>query len=84
MVTRSQKGILKPNPKYALAINCSTNTDPKNLNDALNNSIWLDAMYEKLRVLDYNDPWVLVPQTPDMNVVGTKWSTKQSSSQMVQ
>lgn len=72
MVTRSQKGIAKPDPKYALMSNRSSVNDPKKFTEAFNNSMWLEAMHEELRALDQNNTWVLVARTPYMNVIGSK------------
>lgn len=54
MVIRSQKGIVKPNPKYALLTNISFDTETKKLNDALTNPFWLEAMHDESRALDHN------------------------------
>lgn len=59
MITRSKMGITKPNLKYALLTNCSSEKDPKGLEDALNNPVWLDAMHEELRALNQDNTWFL-------------------------
>lgn len=72
MVTRSQKGIVKLNTKYAILTNISFNTEPKNLNAALSNPIWLEAMHDELRALGHNQTWDLAPGTSDMNVMASE------------
>lgn len=76
LVRHPQNGVVKRNPKYALMTNTSFNAEPKNLNNALINPVWLEAMREIIRALDQNKTWGLVPRTYDMNVVGSKWIFK--------
>jgi hypothetical protein len=57
MVTRSQKGILKPNPKYALISSKTSATiprEPSNFQPALAHPGWKAAMEEKLEALHRN------------------------------
>lgn len=51
MVIRPYKGIVEPNPKYALPVEQLPITEPTRLNAALNNPLWLEAMHEELRAL---------------------------------
>ncbi|GKV46548.1 hypothetical protein SLEP1_g53521 [Rubroshorea leprosula] len=80
MVTRSQKGILKPNPRYAnlhiLHKISSIPIEPKSVRSALKHQGWTIAMHEELEALAKNDTWDLVPRMKDMNVVGSKWVFK--------
>jgi histone deacetylase 1/2 len=75
MVTRAQRGIFKPNPKYA---HLATNTNPispipKSVRTALRDPSWLTAMQEEYRALLSNRTWELVPRPPGANVVSGKW-----------
>ena len=47
--------------------------EPKNVNDALNDSNWIVAMQDELNQFIRNDVWFQVPKTNDMNIIGTKW-----------
>ena len=47
--------------------------EPKNVNDALNDSNWIVAMQDELNQFTINDVWFLVPKTNDMNIIRTKW-----------
>ena len=47
--------------------------EPKNLNDALNDSNWIVAMQDEVNQFTRNDVWFLVPKMDDMNIIGTKW-----------
>jgi hypothetical protein len=78
MVTRSKQGIVKPNPKYALTTSTSANIprEPQNIKIALAHPGWRAAMEEELAALYQNETWKLVPRTPKMNVIGSKWVFK--------
>jgi hypothetical protein len=79
MVTRSQRGILKPNPKYALISSRTSATVPCELSNfrfALAHPGWKAAMDEELEALHRNQTWELVPRTPAMHVIGSKWVLK--------
>nr|KYP46379.1 hypothetical protein KK1_032026 [Cajanus cajan] len=78
MVTCSQRGIVKPNPKYALLSTSSMNIprNPHNIRSALSHPGWKAAMYEELEALHKNQTWQLVPRTPNMHVIGSKWVSK--------
>lgn len=74
MVTQYQKGIVKPNPKYDLFVDFSINIAPKNLSDDLY-AVWLEAVH-RTTCLRSQCTWALVPRTPNMNVVGSKYIYK--------
>lgn len=71
MVTRSQDGTLKPNPKY-LFITDIIPVELKSVKTALRHPGWFQAMKEELDALHSNDTWYLIPRSDDMNVVGCK------------
>jgi len=48
-------------------------TEPKNVNDALGDSNWVVAIQDELNQFTRNDVWSFVPRTNEMNVIGTKW-----------
>lgn len=71
MITKSKKGIFKPKEPFAGSI---TNTvTPTTVIDALANPIWYKAMTEEFAAFQQNNTWSLVPATPIMHVVGSKW-----------
>jgi len=47
--------------------------EPKNLDEALRDSHWILAMQEELNQFALNEVWSLIPRTPEMNIIGTKW-----------
>ncbi|KAK6780427.1 hypothetical protein RDI58_022611 [Solanum bulbocastanum] len=74
VVTRSQHGIFKPNPKYA---NLHTTVDrsplPRNPIDALRDPNWKMAMDDEFDALIKNKTWELVPRPPNVNVIRSMW-----------
>nr|KYP72410.1 Copia protein [Cajanus cajan] len=70
MVTRSQHGIVKPNPKYALiTMPCvDIPRNPHNIHSALAHPGWKAAMGEELEALHKNQTWKLVPRTTIMHL----------------
>uniref|UniRef100_A0A2N9I8Y9 Reverse transcriptase Ty1/copia-type domain-containing protein n=1 Tax=Fagus sylvatica TaxID=28930 RepID=A0A2N9I8Y9_FAGSY len=77
MITCSQVGIRKPNPKYILIVSVpTTQPEPKTIKTTLNHPGWHTAMVEEMTALHNNHTWVLVPRQPHMNVIGCKWVFK--------
>ena len=50
--------------------------EPKNVEEALNDEAWVEALHEELNQFSRNEVWFLVPRPKDMNVIGTKWIFK--------
>nr|GEU92704.1 retrovirus-related Pol polyprotein from transposon TNT 1-94 [Tanacetum cinerariifolium] len=50
-----------------------TKDEPKNVNEALGDEIWIVTMQEELNKFIANDVWELVPQPRNMKIIGTKW-----------
>ncbi|KAJ9682774.1 hypothetical protein PVL29_018656 [Vitis rotundifolia] len=50
--------------------------EPKNVEKALNDEAWVEALHEELNQFSRNDVWLLVPRSKDVNVIGTKWIFK--------
>ncbi|GKV50857.1 hypothetical protein SLEP1_g57540 [Rubroshorea leprosula] len=80
MITRSQQGIYKPNPKYiSLHVGIKASNipiEPKSVKSALKHPGWTKAMQDEFTALKENHTWDLVPRTEDMNVIGCKWVFK--------
>ncbi|EPS58063.1 hypothetical protein M569_16753, partial [Genlisea aurea] len=74
MVTRSQSGIFKPNPKYALhmAQHRTLPSEPRGVRQALQHLGWKMAMDEELEALHRNQTWTLVPRDNNQHVIGCK------------
>ena len=50
--------------------------EPKNINEAINDENWILAMQEELNQFSKLDVWELVPCPKDTNIIGTKWIFK--------
>lgn len=73
MTTRAKDGISKPNPRYVLLTHKAAYPEPKTVTEALKHSGWKGAMTEEMDNCQETKTWSLVPYTPDMNVLGSKW-----------
>lgn len=73
MTTRAKSRISKPNPKYAMLSHKVSYPEPKTVTSALKDSGWNGAMTEEMNNCKETNTWSLVPYTPDMNVLGSKW-----------
>ena len=58
--------------------------EPKNVNDALCDDSWINAMHEELAQFERNRVWKLVPRPHHTNVIGTKWIFKNKTDEFGQ
>ncbi|XP_073138695.1 uncharacterized mitochondrial protein AtMg00820-like [Henckelia pumila] len=47
--------------------------EPKKIEDALDDSCWIEAMQEELNQFTRNAVWDLVPRPTHQSVIGTRW-----------
>ena len=47
--------------------------EPKNIDDALQDNDWVQAMQEELLQFERNKVWRLVPYPKDRHIIGTRW-----------
>ena len=47
--------------------------EPKSIEEALKENSWIDAMHKELGQFQQNNVWSLVPRTPEISVIGTRW-----------
>ncbi|KAG7541464.1 Reverse transcriptase RNA-dependent DNA polymerase [Arabidopsis thaliana x Arabidopsis arenosa] len=75
MVTRSKNQIVKPNPRYALNVvtTLDTNTEPRTHIQALKDPRWRGSMGDEINSQVQNNTWNLVPPNPSYNLVGCRW-----------
>ena len=73
MITRQKSGIRKPNPRYALMTHKVSYPEPKTVAEALKHPGWTGAMNVEMGNCKEANTWSLVPYTPDMHVLGSKW-----------
>ncbi|KAK1384246.1 hypothetical protein POM88_021981 [Heracleum sosnowskyi] len=48
-------------------------TEPKKVDEALQDANWITAMQEELNEYERNEVWTLVPRPKNRSIVGTKW-----------
>jgi hypothetical protein len=54
-------------------------TEPKKVDEVLQDESWVSAKHDELHQLTKNDVWTLVPRPADHNIIGTKWIFKNKS-----
>ena len=47
--------------------------EPKSIDEALEDSKWIEAMQDELNYFERNKVWELLSRPEDQNVIGTKW-----------
>ncbi|CAA7059937.1 unnamed protein product [Microthlaspi erraticum] len=73
MITRSKSGIQKSNQHYALHTQKVTFPKQRTVTEALKHPGWNGAMTEGYDTCGITRTWSLVPYSPGMNVLGSKW-----------
>lgn len=73
MITRSQSGITKPNPKYGLLTEGVVCREPKTIEEALSHPGWNKSVHEEYDNCMEAETWSLVPYKPDTKVLGNRW-----------
>ena len=58
--------------------------EPKNVNDALRDDSWINAMHDELAQFERNCVWKLLPRPHHTNVIGTKWIFKNKTDEFGQ
>ena len=73
MTTRAKSGIQKPNSRYALLVSKFVPEIPKNITEAMKHPGWNGAVGEEMTNIHMLDTWTLVPATPEMNILSSRW-----------
>nr|GEW28253.1 ribonuclease H-like domain-containing protein [Tanacetum cinerariifolium] len=75
MVTRTQVGTVKSNPRFHGHTSYTSHISPipKSLSVALSYPNWRNAMYDEYNTLIKNSTWVLVLKPPNISVVRSLW-----------
>ncbi|CAH9132817.1 unnamed protein product [Cuscuta epithymum] len=60
---------------------CISQMEPMNVEEALEDSDWINAMQEELTQFERNQVWELVPRPKHQNVIGTKWVFKNKADE---
>jgi hypothetical protein len=56
-------------------------TEPKKVDEALQDESWVSAMHDELHQFTRNDVWTLVPRPAEQNIIGTKWIFKNKTDE---
>ncbi|XP_031250568.1 uncharacterized protein LOC116108459 [Pistacia vera] len=83
MQTRTKAGAYKPitftktvAPKTTTLLitgKSLVHSEPSSTREALASDHWKEAIQLEYDALEKNDPWILVPFSSDMHIVGNKW-----------
>jgi hypothetical protein len=58
-----------------------TQTEPKKVDEALQDEGWVSAMHDELHQFTRNDVWTLVPHPAEQNIIGTMWIFKNKTDE---
>lgn len=74
MSTRAKTGITKPNTKYLYSLQLTKQTEPRTINQALNDEKWRNAATLEFNAQINNHCWDLVPAPPShVTIVRSGW-----------
>jgi hypothetical protein len=81
---RLRNRVIQPSNEVANQVSYScylAQTEPKKVDEALQDDNWIAKMHEELHRFTRNDVWTLVPRPSDHNIIGTKWVFKNRSDE---
>nr|GEX98776.1 hypothetical protein [Tanacetum cinerariifolium] len=67
---------LEPDSEMCMFALTVSRTEPKNINEAMTDSAWIESMQEELHQFDRLDVWELVNRTLCKNIINMKWLWK--------
>nr|GEZ50044.1 Gag-Pol polyprotein [Tanacetum cinerariifolium] len=67
---------LESNAEMCMFVLTVSRTDPKNIKEAMADSVWIESMQEELHQFDRLDVWELVDRPLCTNVINLKWLWK--------
>lgn len=67
------KPSMRYTPFYSFFTNLNSTHIPSTYNQAIEQEYWRKVMEEELQALEENHTWDLVPRSPNMFVIGSKW-----------
>jgi hypothetical protein len=76
--------VIQPTNEVANQVSYScylTQTEPKKVDEALQDEGWVSAMHDELHQFTRNDVWTLVPRPAKQNIIGTKWIFKNKTNE---
>jgi hypothetical protein len=81
---RLRSRVIQPNSEVANQVTYScylAQTEPKKVDEALQDEGWVSAMHYELHQFTRNDVWTLVPRPAEQNIIGTKWIFKNKTDE---
>jgi hypothetical protein len=72
---RLRSRVIQPNSEAANQVSYScylAQSEPKKVDEALQDEGWVSAMHDELHQFTKNDVWTLVPRPAEHNIIGTK------------
>jgi hypothetical protein len=81
---RLRSRVIQPTSEVANQVfyNCYlAQTEPKKVDEALQDEGWVSAMHDELHQFTRNDVWTLVPRPAEQNIIGTKWIFKNKTNE---
>jgi hypothetical protein len=81
---RLRNRVIQPTSEIANQVSYScylAQTEPKKIDEALQEEGWVSAMHEELHQFTRNDVWTLVPRPAEQNIIGTKWIFKNKTDE---
>jgi hypothetical protein len=81
---RLRSRVIQPTSEVANQVSCScylAQTEPKKVDEALQDDGWVSAMHDELHQFTRNDVWTLVPHPAEQNIIGTKWIFKNKTDE---
>jgi hypothetical protein len=81
---RLRSRVIQPTSEVANQVSYScylAQTEPKKVDEALQDEGWVSAMHDELHQFTRNDVWTLVPCPAEQNIIGTKWIFKNKTDE---
>jgi hypothetical protein len=76
---RLRNRVIQPTSEVANQVSYScylAQTEPKKVDETLQDESWVSAMHDELHQFTRNDVWTVVPRPMEHNIIGTKWIFK--------
>jgi hypothetical protein len=81
---RLRSRVIQPTSEVANQVSYScylAQTEPKKVDEALQDEGWVSTMHDELHQFTRNDVWTLVPRPAEQNIIGTKWIFKNKTDE---
>jgi hypothetical protein len=81
---RLRNRVIQPTSDVANQLSYSyylAQTEPKKVEEALQDESWVSAMYDELHQFTRNDVWTLVPRPAKHNIIDAKWIFKNKTDE---